>query len=107
MIKTNEWTITDLIKYLVSVQSTLSPEEWERLRMTSAFSKESSAEDKAQDSQRITRYQASQLYEPLEVFRQLKLPIIDWGTQHKWRSSSDDGEHVCASRLCGDLILYS
>ena len=37
MIKTGDWSIYDLVKYLVAVQATLSPEELERLRLTAAF----------------------------------------------------------------------
>jgi hypothetical protein len=40
MIETGYWTTFDLVKYLVSVQATLTPQEFERLRQTSAFPKE-------------------------------------------------------------------
>jgi hypothetical protein len=93
MIKTNEWTVADLAKYLVSVQSTLTEEEWARLKMTSAFSKETNSNSGA-DSTKPSRFQAQQLYEPLDVFRQLGLPILDWGKHTKWRGTSDEG--VCA-----------
>ena len=89
MIKTNEWTVADLAKYLASIQSTLSPEEWARLKMTAAFFKEENL--KGDTYQKSTRYQAQQLYEPIETFRSLGLPVIDWGKQTKWRSSSDEG----------------
>ncbi|KAG5646295.1 hypothetical protein DXG03_003892 [Asterophora parasitica] len=92
MIKTNEWTVADLAKYLVSVQSTLSAEEWARLKMTAAFSKEETL--KGDTSQKPSRYQAQQLYEPVEVFRQLGLPVMDWGNQTKWRSSSDEAKFL-------------
>ncbi|KAG6862295.1 hypothetical protein C0995_015992 [Termitomyces sp. Mi166 len=87
MIKTNEWTVADLAKYLVSIQSTLSPEEWARLKLTPAFFKE---DLKGDTCQKVTRYQAQQLYEPVDVFRSLGLPVMDWGKQSKWRSSSDE-----------------
>lgn len=89
MIKTGEWAIADLIKYLVAVQQTLSQAEMDRLRATSAFPKEKSGEE----GQEQTRYRASDLYEPLDVFRKLKLPVIDWGSQTRWRSQSEEGEH--------------
>ncbi|KAG6908391.1 hypothetical protein DXG01_004820 [Tephrocybe rancida] len=92
MIKTNEWTVADLAKYLVSVQSTLSPEEWARLKMTAAFSKEETS--KGETGQKVTRYQAQQLYEPVEVLRNLGLPIMDWGKQTKWRSTSDEAKFL-------------
>ncbi|KNZ80421.1 Sacsin [Termitomyces sp. J132] len=92
MIKTNEWTVADLAKYLVSIQSTLSPEEWARLKMTAAFFKEENM--KGDTWQKATRYQAQELYEPVETFRSLGLPVMDWGKQTKWRSSSDEAKFL-------------
>jgi hypothetical protein len=89
MIKTNEWTVADLVRYLVSVESTLSEEERSRLKVTAAFSKEGKSDEN--NGSKPTRFQAQQLYEPSETLRQLGLPILDWGNQHKWRSSSDEG----------------
>lgn len=90
MIKTNEWTVAELIKYLASVQSTLTTEEWARLKMTAAFAKET-VSPTGTDALKPTRYRAGQLYEPIEVLRQLGLPVIDWGKQTKWRGMSNDG----------------
>lgn len=90
MIKTNEWTIADLTKYLVSVRSTLTPEEMHRLKATAAFPKEIEADP----SVKRTRYCANQLFEPSTTFRSLGLPVIDWGNQIKWRSSSEEGESL-------------
>jgi hypothetical protein len=104
MIKTGDWTIADLIKYLVAVRSTLNSEEIDRLKMTAAFSSEG---DRfcVIDQEKPIRRRANQLYEPLEIFRQLKIPIIDWGTQTKWRASSEEGE---SSTLAFDwgLIIF-
>jgi hypothetical protein len=89
MIKTGDWTIADLTKYLVAVRSTLNDEEMMRLRKTAAFPSENS---RVGDNQRKpARFKASDLYEPLDIFRQLKLPVIDWGGHTKWRGSSEEG----------------
>jgi Protein of unknown function (DUF3684) len=91
MIKTNQWTIPDLIKYLVSVRSTLTSEEMRYLTDTKAFAKEG---DTSTDSQGTpARYTAPELYEPSETFRRLKLPILDWGQKVKWRSHSEECEN--------------
>ncbi|KAH9951982.1 hypothetical protein B0H21DRAFT_817732 [Amylocystis lapponica] len=90
MIKTGDWTIAELTKYLVAVRSTLTDVEMERLRMTAAFPQEQSAEGGTKA--RITRFKASDLYEPLDIFRQLGLPIIDWGTHTKWRNNSEEAK---------------
>lgn len=92
MIKTNEWTIADLSKYLVSVKDSLTAEELARLKATAAFPVESQEEGDTEAKR--TRYKASQLYEPLDIFRSLKLPVIDWGKHTKWRSSSEEGRRA-------------
>lgn len=93
MVKTGDWTIADLIKYLVAVQSTLTPTETERLKQTSAFPRELRAGEKIPENGKPPRYKASDLYEPLDILRDLKLPVIDWGTHPKWRSNSEEGIH--------------
>ncbi|KDQ54066.1 hypothetical protein JAAARDRAFT_409896 [Jaapia argillacea MUCL 33604] len=93
MIKTGDWTIADLTKYLVTVQSTLSTVELNRLSQTAAFPREDDSPMTTERKKPI-RYRASELYEPLDVFRQMKLPILDWGTQPKWRNSSDEAKFL-------------
>ncbi|KIP09762.1 hypothetical protein PHLGIDRAFT_102310 [Phlebiopsis gigantea 11061_1 CR5-6] len=91
MIKTGDWSIVDLIKYLVAVQSTLSDDETTRLKMTAAFSAESTPSD---GMKKPERFRADQLYEPLDTFRKLGLPILDWGTQTKWKPSSEEAKFL-------------
>jgi Protein of unknown function (DUF3684) len=90
MIKTGDWTVADLTKYLVTIRSTLNVEEMQRLRMTAAFSSENAPANDAK--RKSARYKAKELYEPIEIFRQLNLPVIDWGGQSKWRGSSEEGQ---------------
>ncbi|KAI0371771.1 hypothetical protein BV20DRAFT_1016624 [Pilatotrama ljubarskyi] len=94
MIKTGDWTIAELIKYLVAVQSTLTPVELERLQMTSAFPRELRPGEKLPENGKVPRLRAGGLYEPLDVFRELKLPVIDWGTHPKWRSNSEEAKFL-------------
>ncbi|KAH8112414.1 hypothetical protein DFH11DRAFT_1607467 [Phellopilus nigrolimitatus] len=94
MIKTGDWTISDLIKYLVAVQQTLSPLEIERLRQTSAFPVEAPSDAASAEQDQKTRYKAGDLYEPLDIFRELKLPVIDWGTKTRWRASSEEAKFL-------------
>ncbi|EKM56817.1 uncharacterized protein PHACADRAFT_141759 [Phanerochaete carnosa HHB-10118-sp] len=96
MIKTGDWSIIDLIKYLIAVQSTLSDDEIERLKLTAAFPKEQRAEVQKQplnEPVKPERYRANQLYEPSDLFRKLALPVIDWG-QNKWRPSSEEAKFL-------------
>ncbi|KAF8626827.1 hypothetical protein AX15_004659 [Amanita polypyramis BW_CC] len=92
MVKTNEWTIADLIGYLVSIRSTLTTEEMSRLKATPAFLKEKVETLPA--SEKLQRLQAKQLYEPNDILRQMGLPIIDWGKQKKWRNSSKEASFL-------------
>jgi hypothetical protein len=97
MVKTGDWTTSDLVKYLVSIQATLSDQEFERLRHTSAFPKEG-APSKEQSAtgtvRKVQRHKAMDLYEPLDVFRELGLPVVDWGVDNRWRPSSDEGKFL-------------
>ncbi|KII91548.1 hypothetical protein PLICRDRAFT_512049 [Plicaturopsis crispa FD-325 SS-3] len=92
MVKTGDWTIADLIKYLVAVQASLTPLEIQKLKETKAFGKE--GDSRVPEGQKPPRYRPCDLYEPLDEFRHLGLPIIDWGTISKWRSSSDEARFL-------------
>jgi hypothetical protein len=94
MVKTGDWTTYDLVKYLVSIQSTLTSQEIERLRQTSAFPKEGVGKEQLTTgpSRKVQRHKAMDLYEPVDVFRELRLPIFDWGADNRWRPMSDEGK---------------
>jgi len=97
MIETGDWTIPDLIEYFVSVQHTLQPIEIERLQLTPAFPQEATIEQDKDGNgtpKKGPKLKASDLYEPLDVFKDLGLPIIDWRSKdgtHKWRPNSEEG----------------
>jgi len=97
MIKTGNWTIPDLIKYLVSVRSTLQPSEMKKLQVTPAFSHEQTAEQNSNEDgtlSQVPKFKASELYEPLDAFRDLGLPIIDWrgkNGKRKWKPNTEEG----------------
>ncbi|KAF9529296.1 hypothetical protein CPB83DRAFT_906254 [Crepidotus variabilis] len=90
MVKTNEWTVMDLVKYLVSIRD-LDADEVQRLQRTSAFPKEMPS---GEATAKRPRFTASQLYPPNDVFRSLGLPILDWGDQAKWRDRSDEAKFL-------------
>ncbi|KAF7315310.1 hypothetical protein MIND_00045600 [Mycena indigotica] len=88
MIKTKEWSIFELTRYLVEVKSSLTQTEWNRLKMTAAFVQEANP---GEASEKRKQSCAKDLYEPSDTFRQLGLPVIDWG-EHKWRANSDQAK---------------
>src|SRR6266852_2092500 len=96
MVETGDWTTYDLVNYLVSIQPTLTSQEFEHLRQTSAFSKENAGREQsvAGASRKVERYKAKDLYQPTNVFRELGLPIIDWGTDNQWDSKSNIGKFL-------------
>ncbi|KAH9171880.1 hypothetical protein EDB89DRAFT_2070434 [Lactarius sanguifluus] len=55
----------------------MTPQEFERLRHTSAFPKEGT-ESVPMNGRKVQRYKAMDLYEPVDIFRGLGLPVIDW-----------------------------
>jgi hypothetical protein len=96
MIATGDWTTFDLVKYLVSVQSTLTVPEVRLLSQTPAFPKEGAGKEQstAGTSPKVQRYRSKDLYEPIDIFRELGLPIIDWGINNQWRPESDEGKFL-------------
>jgi Protein of unknown function (DUF3684) len=96
MIATGDWTTFDLVKYLVSVWSTLTVPEMGSLRETPAFPKEGAGKEQsaAGTSPNVQRYRAKDLYMPIDVFRELGLPIMDWGANNQWRPESNEGKFL-------------
>ena len=102
LIKTGHWTTRDLFKYLISVLPTLRHTEVERLRCTPAFPAEATTEQNTNEDgtlREVQKFKASDLYEPLDVFRVLGLPAIDWqgkDGRYKWSPDSEEGTPMIA-----------
>ncbi|KAF8581823.1 hypothetical protein K439DRAFT_1513339 [Ramaria rubella] len=107
MIRTGDWGIPDLIRYLVAVEGSLTAMEMERLRETVAFTMEEledqrdgvfpanpSNDPAASMTMPKRRFRAMDLYEPSSTLRELGLPIIAWGATPKWRSSSEEAKFL-------------
>lgn len=76
LVAGGSWSHVDLIKYLLSIQESLSKDELGRLAKTAWLPKE--GEDAAEGAAKPPKYKASQLYEPTQTFRSLKLPLLSW-----------------------------
>jgi hypothetical protein len=96
MIETGDCTTYDLVNYLVSIQPTLTSQEFEHLPLISAFPKETAGREQsaAGASRKVRRYKAKDLYEPNDLFRELGLPIIDWGAEYQWDPRSNNGKFL-------------
>jgi len=94
MIDDSDWTVPDLIKYLASIQSTLHPTILMGLRHLPAVHEEATAEQSHITLKKVKKFRACDLYEPLSIYRELGLPVIDWQGKHgkyRWRAGSDEG----------------
>lgn len=89
-----KWSHVDLIKYLLSVKDDIPSEDIKRLRQTPICTAESSST--ADPSTKGKLYRLSDLYEPDDAIRRLRLPIIQWPGQY--RASSPEGRFL---RLLG------
>ena len=88
------WTIPDLVRYLISVQSSQQTIDIARFWDIPAFSEEATTEQEKNEDGTPKKFKASDLYQPLDVFRDLGLPIIDWQGKDgkcKWRPNSKEG----------------
>jgi hypothetical protein len=93
MIKTGDWTVSQLVKYLTSVRDILSPEEMKRLQQTAAFFQEvpAGSDQATASSMKGKRWKLNDLYEPIDAMRSLGLPILEWTDVPRWRPGSDEG----------------
>ncbi|KDQ06228.1 hypothetical protein BOTBODRAFT_39729 [Botryobasidium botryosum FD-172 SS1] len=100
MVNTRCWSNSQLVQYLVQNKHALTLAERQRLKEAPVFVQEEPNGERAQrssflkmapismqDPEHVT---ASQLYEPTETLRQLDLPILDWSTNSKWQTNSDE-----------------
>ena len=96
MIATGNWATFHLVNYLVSVRPTLTVVDMGHLSEAPAFPKEGGGKEQsvAGTSPKVQRYRAKDLYEPIDIFRELGLPIIDWGANNQWIPESDQGKFL-------------
>ncbi|KAH0828805.1 hypothetical protein J3R83DRAFT_3253 [Lanmaoa asiatica] len=83
MVETGKWETSDLIDYLVQVADTLSPAEISELKSSDAFAKEG-----AHKGTNKMRFRADELYPPIDNFRQLRLPLIEWKGRSEWQDTT-------------------
>ncbi|KAH9034488.1 hypothetical protein EDB85DRAFT_2222292 [Lactarius pseudohatsudake] len=98
MIRTGDWTIPEFVKYLVSIQSDLTLRVLKDLRGMTAFPKEGTDKEPSaattSSEVQLQRYKIMDLYEPVDIFRELGLPIIDWGVDNTWERTSDEAKFL-------------
>lgn len=96
LVSQGSWSHFELVKYLASVEDTISSKEIARVKETAIFPmaspNNSSPVGKEGSKVAPKRYKAYELYAPLEELEPLKLPTIQW--DGKWRASSSQAQFL-------------
>ncbi|KAJ9116283.1 hypothetical protein QFC22_004723 [Naganishia vaughanmartiniae] len=91
LVGNQKWSCYELVRYLVSVRSTLTDLEMARLKKTQAFPVLPRGESSSPDSgEKIVRRTPDMLYEPSEEHKELGVEVLDWG--HAWKASSPEAQ---------------
>ncbi|KAI6097053.1 hypothetical protein F5141DRAFT_481577 [Pisolithus sp. B1] len=83
MLSTGDWAVSDLVDYLVQKESPLTVDDFSALAASEIFMKETSQSNETKN----TRHRAGELYPPADIFRRLRLPIIEWGANPEWNGT--------------------
>lgn len=93
--KHQKWSHLELIKYLASVRSDIPGEDLAKLRESRFCPAEAGAKgmESAKGSERM--YKISELFEPKDSLRTLRLPIFQWpGPPGSFRPNSTEGQFL-------------
>ncbi|KAJ9124824.1 hypothetical protein QFC24_003193 [Naganishia onofrii] len=91
LVGNQKWSCYELVRYLVSVRSTLTDHEMARLKKTQAFPVLPRGESNSSDSsEKVVRRTPDMLYEPTEEHKELGVEVLDWG--HAWKASSPEAQ---------------
>ncbi|KAI6027972.1 hypothetical protein PISMIDRAFT_91498 [Pisolithus microcarpus 441] len=82
-----DWTALNLIDYLIKKESSMSSEDLTALVSSAIFVKEN-----LQSNEENTRHRACDLYPPMDIFRELRLPVIEWSGMSEWRDASPEAQ---------------
>ena len=88
MLSPGDWTVLNVIDYLVREESSLTAEDLSSLRSSKTFKRECLQGGGQED----THHCAAELYPPLDIFRKLRLPVIEWSRKSGWTETSSEGE---------------
>lgn len=83
MLTMGDWTALDLIDYLIQKESLMSFEDLTALESSAIFIKEN-----LQSNEENTRHRACELFPPMDIFRKLRLPVIEWSGMSEWWDAS-------------------
>ncbi|KAG6369865.1 hypothetical protein JVT61DRAFT_13426 [Boletus reticuloceps] len=80
------WTVLDLIQYLVQEERSLTDDDISGLKLIKIFTKE----DSQGSHEENIGCCADELFPPVDTFRKLQLPVIEWSEKLEWRDTSSE-----------------
>ncbi|KAI5994116.1 hypothetical protein F5J12DRAFT_962838, partial [Pisolithus orientalis] len=88
LLSTGDWTVFQLVDYLAHKAPELASEDLSALKSSEIFTKESFQSNEEEN----TCHRAGELYPPVDIFRRLRLPVIEWRGVSEWRDSSPQAQ---------------
>ncbi|KAI6101856.1 hypothetical protein F5141DRAFT_1242841 [Pisolithus sp. B1] len=88
MSSTGNWTVFNLIDYLVQEEPSLTSEDFSTLKLSKIFMNESLQGNEEEN----TCYRIDELYPPVDIFRRLRLPVIKWSGKSEWMDTSFEAQ---------------
>ena len=88
MLSPGDWTVLNVIDYLIREEPSLTVEDLSSLRSSKIFKRECLQGGGQED----THHCAAELYPPLDIFRNLQLPVLEWSRKSGWTETSPEGE---------------
>lgn len=84
MLSTGDWAVSNLLDYLVQRMSSLTSDDISALTVSEIFIEETSRSIETTNA----RHRAAELYPPTDIFRRLRLPVIEWSGNPAWDDTS-------------------
>ncbi|KAF8431278.1 hypothetical protein L210DRAFT_3651176 [Boletus edulis BED1] len=90
LLAQGNWTVFDLIKYLTQdkERSLLTDDDLKTLKISRIFMREHSQGNDEEN----TGYRTDELYPPVDTFRKLRLPVIEWKEKLGWSDTSREAQ---------------
>lgn len=73
-----KWSHVELIRYLASVRDDIPPDDMKKLKASAICTAEEGPEEKKSEKSTARLYKVSDLFDPQDSLRALRLPILQW-----------------------------
>ncbi|KIJ08708.1 hypothetical protein PAXINDRAFT_182233 [Paxillus involutus ATCC 200175] len=90
MLSMGDRTAFDLVNYLVQEVPSLASGDLSALKSSEIFMRENFQSNEEEN----TRHRADELYPPVDIFRSLRLPVIEWSGKSEWSDTSPQAQFL-------------